>query len=587
MSLAHSTTVTAAAFLVLLSGNIITAPAAERVLDTFETRQLSDKYFSEGANAGDFNNDGQGDVVCGPYWYAGPDFSKKHEIYKPVPQDRERYANNFFSWAYDFNGDGWRDVFVVGFPGTPAFVYENPTPKGFDHHWKKHQVFDWVSNESPQFMNLVGDKRPELICTRDGFFGFATVNWERPFEAWKFHPISEQIASKRFGHGLGVGDLNGDGRADVIFSKGWLEQPKSDPDAGRWMLHETPFTNSYGGADMLAYDVDGDGDNDVITSHAAHDFGLAWYEQLKGEDGVSFKHHLIMGDRPELNRYGVVFSELHSVNLVDMDGDGLKDIVTGKTYWSHHRQSPMWDAGAVVYWFRLVRTDKGVDWLPYKAGEKSGIGRQLSIQDVNNDKLPDIVIGGMKGAFVLLHQREKVDLEEWKKAQPTPFQGRAKRSDRGEASAIDESTGRVAGAIEGESMKVVSVDAGKTSAQNMSGFSKDRWSGNKQLFWTGAKPRARLKLEFELDEGGQFDVVTALTTARDYGIINLLLDNTALGSPVDLYDYPDVRTTGRLQLGTRKLTSGKHELTLELIGANDSAKKAYMVGLDYLLLIPK
>ncbi len=96
---------------------------------------------------------------------------------------------------------------------------------------------------------------------------------------------------------------------------------------------------------MYAYDVDGDGDNDVITSLAAHEFGLAWHEQVRDGDKISFKPHVIMGSEPKENRYGLVFSELHSVNLVDMDGDGLKDIVTGKTYWSHHTQSPQWDAG--------------------------------------------------------------------------------------------------------------------------------------------------------------------------------------------------------------------------------------------------
>ena len=91
---------------------------------------------------------------------------------------------------------------------------------------------------------------------------------------------------------------------------------------------------------MFAYDVDGDGDNDVITSLAAHDFGLAWYEQIRDGDATKFRQHLIMGDRPEQNRYGVVFSEPHSVKLADIDGDGLKDIITGKTYYSHHKTEP-------------------------------------------------------------------------------------------------------------------------------------------------------------------------------------------------------------------------------------------------------
>jgi hypothetical protein len=171
---------------------------------------------------------------------------------------------------------------------------------------------------------------------------------------------------------------------------------------------------------MYVYDVDGDGDNDVITSLAAHDFGLAWHEQLRDGDKIAFKPHRIMGSTPNENRYGLVFSELHSVNLADVDGDGLKDIITGKTYWSHHTQSPMWDAGAVVYWFKLVRGEQGVDWIPYRVADETGIGRQVTVAEINGDGLPDIIVGGMKGAHVLLHERHTVSADEWQKAQPKP-----------------------------------------------------------------------------------------------------------------------------------------------------------------------
>jgi hypothetical protein len=413
----HSTTRLLVAALFLIQ-SLAVATADDRTLHRFQRQQLTDVYFSEGANAGDINHDGVPDVVYGPYWFAGPEFQVRHEIYPPKPQNVEGYADNFFNWIYDFNGDGWNDVLVVGFPGTPAHVYENPTSDGFGEHWKKHQVFDWVSNESPQWTNLVGDARPELVCTRDGFFGYASVDGDQPFSAWTFHPISEQVTDRKFGHGLGVGDINGDGRQDILHAKGWFEQPEKNADSSRWLSHDAAFTNAYGGADMFAYDVDGDGDNDVITSLAAHDFGLAWFEQVKDGDEIAFRQHLIMGSEPSENRYGVVFSELHSVNLVDIDGEGLKDIVTGKTYYSHHKGSPMWDAGAVVYWFKLVRGKDGVDWVPYRIDGESGIGRQLSIADLNGDKLPDIIVGGMKGAHVLVHKEQRVSEAEWKAAQP-------------------------------------------------------------------------------------------------------------------------------------------------------------------------
>jgi len=392
--------------------------AEDHSLHEFQVIPLTDVYYSEGAGAGDIDGDGVVDAVYGPYWFKGPEFRERHKIFKPVAQPREAYANHFFAWVYDFNGDGRNDILTAGFPGTPAYVYENPGPGKLDEFWKRHEVLDSVCNESPQLLNVVGDDRPEFLCTHDGCFGYASIDWSQPLGKWTFHNISERSAPRPFGHGLGAGDINGDGRIDIITKDGWFEQPESQGEA-KWPLHEVAFAGP-GGAEMYAYDVDGDGDNDVITSLAAHKFGLSWHEQVRDGDKISFREHLIMGSKPGQNRYGLVFSEPHSVNLVDIDGDGLRDIVTGKTYWSHHTKSPMWDSGAVVYWFKLVRGEKGVDWVPQLVAAETGIGRQVTVTDVNGDKLPDIVVGGMKGGHVLLHQKREVTAEEWQRAQPKP-----------------------------------------------------------------------------------------------------------------------------------------------------------------------
>lgn len=550
------------------------------IAHSFERKQLTDVYYSEGIAAGDLNRDGQIDMVYGPYWFAGPDFQEKRAIYPAKAQPRERYADHFFAWIFDFNGDGWNDCLTAGFPGTPAFVYENPQAGGHAKPWPKHQVLDSVANESPQFTNLVGDERPELVCTRGGYFGYATIDFQRPFESWKFQAISEKIAPVPFGHGLGVGDVNGDDRLDVLMKDGWFAQPEKLAEGQRWKLHPTRFAAA-GGAEMYAYDVDGDGDNDVITSLAAHDYGLAWHEQIKADGQINFRQHLIMGDRPAQNRFGLVFSEPHSVNLADIDGDGLKDIVTGKTYWSHHTQSPMWDAGAVVYWFRLVRTDKGVDWVPYQADGDVGIGRQVIVFDINRDGLPDLASGGMKGAHVLLQQREKVSLDRWQKLQPTPLAVSDEPPLRGTKAAFDEKTGRVTGVMEAEELTVLKASVGKTSRQKMTGFKAGQWSGGEQLFWTGGKPGERLDLEITTPMDGEFDIAVALTLARDYGIVQVKIDDEPLGKPFDLYNNPEVISSGEVALGNRKLTAGKHTLSLVLTGANPSAVQAYMVGLDY------
>lgn len=286
ISARHSTSrVPAARAILAIASMLMCIPEtlrAQSTLHRFDRQQLTNTYFSEGVAVGDLDRDQINDIVYGPYWFKGPDYAEKYEIYPAKPQPMERYADHFFAWAYDFDSDGAQDVLTVGFPGTPAYVYENPGDgRG---KWIKHQVFDWVSNESPQFADLVGDERPELICTRDGFFGFVTIDWEKPFSTWTFHPISERVTAEKFGHGLGLGDVNGDGHIDILHAGGWFEQPENNALNGRWRSHAVAFSSAYGGAEMYCYDVDGDGDSDVITSEAAHDFGLAWYEQLPGDE---------------------------------------------------------------------------------------------------------------------------------------------------------------------------------------------------------------------------------------------------------------------------------------------------------------
>ncbi len=553
-------------------------------LRTFETRQLSDTYYSEGANFGDFDGDGINDVVYGPFWFQGPEFKTKHEIYKPVAQNVRGYADNFFSWVYDFNSDGNSDVLVVGFPGTPAYVYENPGKRRAGKHWNKHEVFDWVSNESPQMIDIVGDQRPELVCTRDGFFGYATIDWGDGFKKWVFHKCSKQVAPSKFGHGLGVGDINGDGRQDIIAKNGWYSQPESLEGDPEWEFNAVTFANA-GGAEMYAYDVDGDGDNDVITSLAAHDYGLAWHQQFKEDGKIVFVERLIMGRRPDQNKYGVVFTELHSVNLVDMNDDGLKDIVTGKTYWSHHDRSPMWDSDAVVYWFELVRGKEDVDWVPHEIGKESGIGRQLTVGDLNKDGLPDIVVGGMKGAHVLIHETKVVSEKEWNAAEPKVFDGasfkpvKAAKAKRGEKLKLDAKTSMATGAIEGELLKF-SVVGGAAEAQDMAGFKADQWSGTSHLWWTNGSPGDKLTIELP-EFTGTVDLDLVMTCAVDYGIVQLSLDDQPLGEPIDLYET-QVVTTGLISFPKISVRGRKHTLGVQILGMNPAGVEGYMFALDYL-----
>lgn len=427
--------------LALLLGSTCALAAGDHTIHTFAKKQLDIHFWAEGANFGDFNRDGHNDIVAGPYWYEGPDYQTRHEYY-PALQTFERetngkiekvpgfegalgsknaYSDNFFAFTYDFNADTWTDILIMGFPGKETTWYENP--RGGSGHWQRHDVFAVTENESPTFEDITGDGKPEIICNSNGYFGYAEADWNNPARPWTFRPISPKGSWQRFTHGLGVGDVNGDGRKDVLDKDGWWEQPSNLPADKPWQRHQFPFSAA-GGAQMFAYDVDGDGDNDVITSLAAHGYGLAWYEHIKADGEIRFKPHVFMNKEPHENKYGVQFSQLHALDLVDMDGDDLKDIVTGKRFWAH---GPTGDAEptapAVLYWFKLVRhEDKTVDFVPYLIDDDSGVGTQVVAGKINKDDLPDVVVGNKKGVFVLIHQKKNVSKAEWEKAQPKPIE---------------------------------------------------------------------------------------------------------------------------------------------------------------------
>ena len=153
----------------------------------------------------------------------------------------------------------------------------------------------------------------------------------------------------------------------------------------------------------------------------------------------------------------------------------------------------------------------------------------------------------------------------------------------GTAPVIDPKTGLVAGAIEGETIRVVKKTRGEARSQKMHSFRLDKWSGTDHLWWTGGRPGDKLEMEFPVRRDGVHEVYMVLTKAIDYGIVQLYLDGEKIRKPIDLYNN-DVISTGPILLCKKNWKQGKHRLTAEITGAHPKAVKAYMFGLDYIWL---
>lgn len=386
----------------------------EQISTRFRMQRVDEFYQSWGAAAGDFNNDGAMDIVAGPYYYLGPAFTTRGEIdIAPAQSPSSSFARTMVDYAYDFTGDGWTDV-LAG-ESRPMHLYVNP--KGENRRWTKYSVLPQITSEIAVMRDIDGDGKPEIVFGTGGVGGTLAFGWPdpaNPTAAWPTHTISER--GPAHGHGLGAGDVNGDGRVDVLQAAGWWEQPAAGPRSGLWTYHPYAFgrwgrAEGAGGAEMIVFDVNGDRLNDVVAGLNAHGFGLAWFEQKRGSSGsITFERHMIIDDYSTKNTGGVTISEMHGATMADIDGDRIPDFVTGKRLFSHQESwvDPDPYGDAVLYWFRTVRNPRapgGAEFVPELIHNKSGVGSQFTAADLNKDGIVDIVTSTNRGTFIFWGRR--------------------------------------------------------------------------------------------------------------------------------------------------------------------------------------
>ena len=381
----------------------------ERLSERFEKLQLNPLFYAEGVATGDINGDGVSDVVAGPLYYLGPDYQEVRELAPATAASPNSFVPAFQSHVRDFTGDGKADILTVGFNTKDlqngafrATLYANPGVAG--RHWSSSVAVPAITSEVTRLVDLRGDGGVQLLVSVGSRPGFAVPNPADPTQPWTFTAVGPTGGATA--HGLGAGDINGDGRTDILTAVGWYEQPPAGLD-GVWLFHPAAFGGERegrtdGGAEMYAYDVNGDGLADVIGALDGHGWGLAWFEQERDpKGGVKFTRHLITRDEGPASAPGE-FSQIHALELADIDGDGLQDIVTGKRWWAHLEGGgdPDSDGEPVLYWFGLQRTQGQVHYVPHLIHNQSGLGTQLRVVDLNQDGKPDILAAGRRGVFL-------------------------------------------------------------------------------------------------------------------------------------------------------------------------------------------
>lgn len=353
----------------------------------FVKKQIASESF-ESVGVFDVNNDKVPDIVSGAYWYEGPNYVNRHSIGQ-VKRVGE-YWDDFSTIPLDVNGDGRLDFITGGWFGKNIMWKENP---GNNDEWKEHLIAETGNVETTRAWDIDGDGMPEIVpnTPNDPLFVYRLIRDNEGKGTGKFE--RSKIMEKH-GHGLGFGDINGDGRGDLIVHNGWAEAPKN-PYKEPWTFHQE-FNFGSSSVPMIVVDVNKDGLNDLIVGQA-HSYGLDWYEQKKGkrEKTSSWIKHPI-------DPYN---SQFHAMQWIDLDGDGKEELLTGKRYRAHNGGDPGANDPLGIYYYKWngeAFTKQIISYGPF--GEGKGLGIYFSVADLTGSGRKDIIVAGKDGLYVFYNQ---------------------------------------------------------------------------------------------------------------------------------------------------------------------------------------
>lgn len=354
---------------------------------TFSKKQIASESF-ESVGIFDVNNDKIPDIVSGAFWYEGPGYWKRNYI--GAAKRFGEYYDDFSTIPLDINGDGRLDFVTGGWFAKILSWRENP---GNNKEWTEHQIAVPGNIETTRGWDIDGDGTLEIVpnTPNDPLIIYRLRKDSQGKGTGKFEQY--KISDRKSGHGLGYGDVNGDGRGDFIVSNGWLEAP-ANPFKDQWTFHEA-FNLGTTSIPVIVADINKDGLNDLIAGQA-HGYGLDWYEQKKDKNArTTWIKHAI----------DPFSSQYHTMEWSDIDGDGKEELITGKRYRAHNGNDPGENDPLGIYYFKWNGEAFSKQIVSYgEFGEGKGTGLYFTLADLLGSGRKDIIVAGKDGLYVFYNK---------------------------------------------------------------------------------------------------------------------------------------------------------------------------------------
>ena len=366
-----------------LIGSLLAVPAAGDE-PAFRVHVLNPESEFSAAAVFDVDHDGDLDIFSGGFWYEAPTW-ERHFV-----RDVENIGGRFDDYSnlpLDVDHDGWTDVVSVNYRSRSLYWVRHPG-SDLSQTWEKVLIDTPGKSETGLLADVDGDGRVDILPNGRDFTSWYAAPAAADGE-WSRHDLPGELE----GHGVGFGDINGDGRGDVVGEHGWAEAPENASD-GEWTWHAEFELGKDASVPIIVADPDGDGDNDVIVGHG-HNFGVFWLEQRLENGARTWTEHAIDDS----------WSCAHAPLWADIDGDGLEDLIAGKRYMGHDGRDPGETEPLRIYWYRFDRDAHTWDRHEITFGGTVGMDLDPKAADIDGDGDIDLVAPARSGLHWLENLR--------------------------------------------------------------------------------------------------------------------------------------------------------------------------------------